>query len=246
MSLSSNINPIPTRVSVVIPVLNEEASLPQCLDSLGPPSDGFEVVVVDGGSTDLSRTVATRAGARLLCSEGRGRAVQLQLGAGSARGDVLLFLHADTRLPVGWLDAVLDVLDHERAILGGAFKRRFGGNSIWLHLTCVVADWRGLIWGCFLGDQAMFIRRSVFEALGGFRFLDSCEDLDLSFRLAAVGRTCLLSPPVYSSARRFDRRGPVRQTFRDLVTGLRFVAEQAPASALPKNFHSDPFSNPVL
>lgn len=244
--MSSTLNTTPPLVSVVIPALNEESSLPQCLGSLGRPEDGFEVVVVDGGSTDLTREIANRHGVRLLGSKVRSRAVQLQLGAGQARGDVLLFLHADTRMPPGWLAGLRARLDGDKSILGGAFKRRFDSGSAWLHLTCIVADWRGQLFGCFLGDQAMFIRSSVFHALGGFKLLDLCEDLDLSLRLAAAGRTCLLSPPVSSSARRFERRGPIRQTWRDLVTGLRFVAGGPPNGPRSPAIRARSLSTPII
>ncbi|MDE3085081.1 MAG: hypothetical protein KGJ37_07710, partial [Verrucomicrobiota bacterium] len=98
---------------------------------------------------------------------------------------------------------------------------------------CKLADWRGRLWGCFLGDQGIFVRSSVFRSLGGFRLLDKCEDLDFSLRLAKAGRTCALRTPVITSARRFEKRGAVRQTFIDLITAYRFIRSRRPESGPP-------------
>jgi rSAM/selenodomain-associated transferase 2 len=217
---------------VIVPAWNEEKNLPACLRSIGTAGPGLEVIVADGGSTDRTQTMAAGLGARVVVSPVRQRATQLDLAVQQARGDVLLFLHADTLLPAGWRTALCATLDAEAGVIGGAFSRRFDHPSWWLGCTSALADWRGRIWGCFLGDQAMFIRSAVFWSLGGFRPLDQCEDLDLSLRMSGAGRTRLLRDPVLSSGRRFLARGPFRQTWADFATAWRFISQRPPVLAL--------------
>ena len=222
------------RVSIVLPVWNEEARLGATLRSAGTPLAGVEVIVVDAASTDNTVAIARSHDARVVASPIRRRAEQMNLGVQHATGDWLLFLHADTLLPAGWFAALTQACTEEPRLAGGAFRRRFDRRSPWLWLTCRMADWRGRRWGLFLGDQAMFARAAVFWELGGFDPAARCEDLDFSWRLARRGRTRLLSPVVWSSGRRFDARGPVAQTGADLLTAWRCLREtRSSASAVP-------------
>ena len=223
-----------TRVSVIVPAWNEEASLAATLRSVGTPLAGVEVIVVDAASTDATVAVARAHDARVVASPVRRRAEQLNFGVQHATGEVLLFLHADTLLPAGWRADLLESFGADPQLAGGAYRRRFDRWSLWLRLTCRLADWRGRRWGLFLGDQAMFVRAGVFWALGGFRPEARCEDLDFSWRLARHGRTRLLSPMVLSSGRRFAARGPVAQTCADLITAWRCLREaSAPTEVEP-------------
>lgn len=210
-------------ISVIVPVWNEADNLPACLATIGPPGPEVEVIVVDAGSRDGSAAIAHAAGATVLNSGFRQRAAQMNAGAAHATGEFLLFLHADTCLPPEWRATLRRALEGNADVLGGGFRRRFEGGSFVLRITCRLAAWRGTLCGWFLGDQAMFVRREAFDALGGFKPFQRCEDLDFSIRLSRRGRTCVLPATVQTSSRRFQAYGPVRQTIRDLITATRFI-----------------------
>ena len=198
-------------ISVIVPTLDEEDKIESCLERLAWPQHAgrFEVIVVDGGSRDRTRELAA-AHARVLESE-RGRGVQMNAGARAARGEVLLFLHADTRLAGGSLTAVAQVLEDDRVVGGGFTKLyRDGGWLLGLvarGLNSIRSRWLRH----FVGTQAIFVRKRVFDTLGGYRPLRFLEDVDFSDRLRRAGRVALVDLPVEVSARRYQRRGLLRQ-----------------------------------
>ncbi len=197
-------------ISVVVPVLDEQERLPWVLRDLA--REGLEdVVVVDGGSRDRTVEIAREAGARLV-SAGRGRARQLNAGAAVARGGVLLFLHADTRLPEG-VGARIEAALADGTVAAGAFRTRTvnDGPPSWVDPVLRLADLRASYTRLPYGDQAIFARRSAFEAVGGFPEQPLFEDLELSRRLWTVGRVRVLPEEVRVSGRRFVRR-PVAST----------------------------------
>ena len=220
-------------ISIIIPTWNEESELPACLQSIGELTSMGEVILCDGGSSDRTREIATAAGARVLNSPRRQRGVQLNHAAREARGEVLLFLHADTQLPSGWWSDLQSLFSRHPQIIGGAFKRRFDHPSLWLRITSWLADWRGRIWGTYYGDQAMFVRISAFRELGGFHHLDRCEDLDLALRMANVGPTRMIKRAVKSSGRRFLKHGPIRQTWMDFLVAREFIRTHPQESDRP-------------
>ena len=212
-----------SKISVIIPTLNEAENLEPALKRLGGAD---EVIVADGGSRDETQKVALRFETDWVdCSNATGRARQLNQGANRASGDILLFLHADTLLPAEGIADLRKTFHNDKEVIGGAFRRFFDSDSRYLKWTCRLANWRGQSWGVFLGDQAIFVRSKVFFAMGGFREdLPYGEDLDFSLRLRQEGRVVLLSPPVLSSARRFDPpSGPLQQTLKDLLLTLRLI-----------------------
>lgn len=194
--------------SVIIPALNEAERLGATLDSIAAQGEtDLEVLVVDGGSTDATAALAIRGGARVLTSP-PGRARQMNAGAAAATGDVLLFLHADTLLPPDGLARIREALTRHEAE-AGAFRLAFDRWTPLLRFysACTRLHRPGL---CF-GDRALFVRRNVFEAIGGYAPLPIFEDLDIVRRLYRRGRFRFLSAYVTTAARRFERQGPLRQ-----------------------------------
>lgn len=194
-------------VSIVVPVLDEACGLVAFLEALQPlRSRGHEIVVADGGSGDGSPGVAEAFADRVVLTK-RGRAVQMNAGAAVAVGDALLFLHADTRLPA----------DADRLMLGalggacwGRFDVRIEGRSRALPVIAAAMNLRSRLTGIATGDQAMFMRREVFERLGGFAPIALMEDIEMSRRLRRVGAPACLNSRVITSGRRWDSHGALR------------------------------------
>lgn len=213
--------PLPS-IGVVIPVFNDAAALDQLLNQLLLQWDPSDICVVNGGSADNSAEVARKAGVRLVHTSGPCRARQLNQGAASLERDGYWFLHADALPPRLAKEKIQDAF--ARGFAGGAFRRRFETQSKTLAFTCWLADLRGHWFGWFLGDQGIFASRRAFERVGGFPDLPIFEDLELSRSLAREGKTILLSPTLRTSARRFSRRGPGRQTLADLLLTLKYLS----------------------
>jgi len=196
------------RISIIVPTYNEAAALPGFLEELEPLVEAApaatELVLVDGGSDDGTVGIARRAGWPIRVTE-RGRAVQMNAGARQADGDLLLFLHVDTRLPAGALDRV------GRAVAGGAlggwFDVRLDSDRPLLRLIGRLITWRSRLTRVASGDQAIFIRREAFEELGGYAPVPLFEDLDLCRRMKRAGPVISIDTPVVTSCRRWERWG---------------------------------------
>jgi len=202
----------PSLISIIIPALNEENAIGPTLQRVGAQADPFEVLVVDGGSDDRTRDRARSAGATVLQAP-KGRAAQMSHGAQHASGDIFLFLHADTLLPPNGLALIRRTLTDPNAS-SGTFRLQFDEPTLLLrfYAWCTHLPWIRL---CF-GDRGQFVRRSVFEAVGGFPDWPIFEDLELAARLHDHGGFRFLDAAVTTSARRFQRQGPVRQQLRNL------------------------------
>jgi rSAM/selenodomain-associated transferase 2 len=201
------------QIVVLIPALAEAESIPRTVESAREP--GVDVVVVDGGSRDGTRERARAAGARVL-GAAPGRARQLEAGRRAVEGDVLLFLHADTRLPSGFATAVREALA-DPDVVGGAFRLRFDRRTPALRLIEWGARVRGRLLALPYGDQGLFVRRTVLEALGGVPQVTIMEDLDLVHGMKQRGRLARLRLPVTTSARRYLERGVVRTFLRNVL-----------------------------
>jgi rSAM/selenodomain-associated transferase 2 len=198
-----------SRLSIVIPALDEAPNLARLLPELGRQCPGAEIVVVDGGSRDGSRAVvAGWPGVRWLASE-RGRARQMNAGARAATGDALLFLHADTRLPEGAAAAIAAALATP-GVVGGRFDVRFDRERGLYRTIARLMNARSRLTGICTGDQGIFVRRDAFEAVGGYPAIPLMEDIELSRRLRRRGRLAALPLRVTTSARKWEREGALR------------------------------------
>ncbi|MBW6505056.1 TIGR04283 family arsenosugar biosynthesis glycosyltransferase [bacterium] len=201
-------------ISIIIPTLNEEASVSRAIRSCreaGP----CEVIVVDGGSRDRTVVIA-RGEADAVIIAPRGRAAQMNAGAAVAGGGVLLFLHADTLLPQGSVHGVLGALQ-EPAVVGGAFRVRLAaspgaGRYVRgaLGITGRMIGARGAMSRSYSGDQAIFVRAEAFRAVGGYPEIPLMEDVELSRRMRRAGKTVLLPLRAETSGRRWEAWGPLR------------------------------------
>ncbi|HZP84130.1 MAG TPA: TIGR04283 family arsenosugar biosynthesis glycosyltransferase [Chthonomonadaceae bacterium] len=196
----------PNALSIIIPTLNEERGLLATLENVAACAPDAEVLIVDGGSTDATPELAAaflagREGWHLLHSE-RGRGRQMNFGAAAATGDVLLFLHADTHLPPDTPRLLASALQDPR-VLGGNFRIRFVPPSPVADLYTRIYNARSR-WRLFYGDSALWVRRAVFEELGGYPLERVMEDFALVLRLRKAGRLVCLPAVVESSARRFQ------------------------------------------
>ncbi len=213
------------RLSIIIPVLNEAAGIEAALRALALfRTRGIEVIVVDGGSSDGTLSLARPLADRVL-SAPRGRAAQMNAGATATTGDALLFLHADTRLPD---DADRLAVDGLKMRAWGRFDVRFDSGG-WLRLVALTMNLRSRLTGIATGDQAMFMTRAAFEAAGGFPPIALMEDVALSARLKRFGRPLCLSARVTSSGRRWRRHGLWRTILLMWRLRLRYFLGADPA-----------------
>ena len=221
------------KLSVIVPVLNEATGVPELCAHLMPYArQGVEVLLVDGGSEDGTAELVECLGFRLIRSP-RGRALQMNSGAATASGDVLLFLHADTRLPSGVLERL-----HSRVAKvhdWGRFDVRIEGRPAMLKLVAWLMNWRSRLTGIATGDQAMFMTRAAFDAVGGFSSQPLMEDIEMSSRLCRLARPLCLADRVVTSGRRWEQHGLWRTIF--LMWRLRWAYWRGvPASQLAKAY----------
>lgn len=209
-------------ISIVMPVLNEEAALPATLARTLDRKARFELIVVDGGSSDgtveLVEHVCRQDNRVTLLTAATGRARQMNAGALLATGDWLLFLHADTLLPALALTHIA-LLPPE--VQAGGFTHRFSGQASGLQLVSWLHNFR---WRCtrvVYGDQALFVRKSLFESLGGFPDTPRLEDLLFGEQLAAVTKPVLLQDAVITDSRKFEQAGVWTSLWRVLLILLR-------------------------
>jgi rSAM/selenodomain-associated transferase 2 len=196
-------------LSIIIPVLDEEAGIVECLDALVEyRKRGAEVIVVDGGSRDRTRELARPRADQTWISP-RGRAAQMNAGAARASGDVLLFLHADTRLPAFSDRSIFDGLRNS-GYVWGRFDVRIVGSSFALRFVSAAMNMRSRLTGIATGDQAMFVNRDAFAACGGFPDIPLMEDIALSHALKRIGPPLCLRAWVGTSGRRWEQHGVFR------------------------------------
>lgn len=215
-------------ISVIIPTLDEERTIMASL--LHTAALGFdELIVIDGGSLDQTPLLVesyrrntqppSQSPVRLVTAP-CGRARQMNEGAKASRGKILLFLHADTQLPRDAKTMIETALADQRMV-GGWFDVRFDPSSKWGTIISRAMNWRSRLSGIATGDQALFVRRSTFEQMGGFTDMPLMEDIEFSRRLKRKGRTAALTATVTTSFRRWEQHGPLRTIL--LMWILRFL-----------------------
>jgi rSAM/selenodomain-associated transferase 2 len=199
---------------VVIPVLDERTALEVALRCTRHP--GVERIVVDGGSSDQSPAAARALGAEQVIAAPRGRALQMEAGLRAAHGDVVLFLHADTRLDAGWFEELAAAVADPR-VAGGAFRLALDSG----HWRCRVWEagvaLRSRLLRLPYGDQGLFVRRPILIGAGGLAPTPIFEDLDLVALIRRHGRLALLATRAWTSPRRYERNGWLVQTARNLA-----------------------------
>lgn len=201
------------RVSVIIPVVNEAETIASCLAQFEGRQD-VEVVVVDGGSTDGTQAAVEASGlARMVVSPRAGRAAQMNYGASVTRGEVLLFLHADTHLPPGGLGMIADSAA-DPDVVGGRFRLGLSEDTWTFRAIAFLSTLRSRYLGITYGDQGIFARRSAFDAVGGFPARQIFEDSEFCSALSRQGRFVMLDGCVRSSTRRWRKWGVWRTVAR--------------------------------
>ena len=250
-------------ISVVMPAYNEEKALPNTLRALFTQQGDYEVIITDGGSTDRTCAIAESFGfidvagdrrrsslvsrrssdtsrdtlhvSRFTFHAPKGRASQMNAGAKQATGEWLLFLHADTILPPGAIHR-LNEMEADQTVQAGGFMHQFSGDDWRLKLISFLDNFRCIRSRIIYGDQALFVRRALFERLGGFPNRPILEDVAFCERLIAMTTPLLLSPPVVTDARKFLKMGVWRSFLRVLLIILH-VEFRLPV--LPSAFFQD-------
>jgi len=215
-------------ISVIIPTLNEAPRIAATIRQVA--ESGFtDIVVVDGGSTDGTPEIAasiasdiqrSALGTIRLVITSPGRGSQMNRGAAAATGEILLFLHADTTLAPG-AKASIEAAFHDPLVVGGRFDVQFDHASPWGRMISFFMNVRSRLTGIATGDQALFVRRAVFERLGGFAEIPLMEDVEFSRRLKRAGFTAALHDKVTTSFRRWEQQGPLRTIL--VMWALRFL-----------------------
>jgi rSAM/selenodomain-associated transferase 2 len=225
---------LPMKISVIVPVLNEEKTIEATLHAL-LRLQPHEIIVVDGGSDDGSREICRQLGA-LVLHAARGRARQMNHGARQASGEVLLFLHADTKLPDSAFADIAGALADPKCV-GGRFDVELEGSHWMLNVVGALINWRSRATKVGTGDQAIFVRREIFTRLGGYPEIDLMEDIALCRSLKRLGKIACLRSRVVTSARRWEKDGVWRTIIRMWTLKLLFFAGVSPARL--RQFYAD-------
>jgi rSAM/selenodomain-associated transferase 2 len=216
------------KISVVIPVLNERANLPAVVESVRSAIDAPEIIIVDGGSTDGSREWLSSLTGIHVIESARGKGFQQNAGGKNATGEVVLFLHADCRLRAGAGEQIAAAMSDARTA-GGCFTACWNPSTPALHVIAFGMNLRTVLFRRCYGDQAIFVRRSVFQQIGGFPDWPLFEDAYLVRRMKMAGRFRALGARVEMSSRRFEKTGILRGIFLVYFLQIGFLLGVPPA-----------------
>jgi rSAM/selenodomain-associated transferase 2 len=221
-------------ISVIIPILNEVDIIESSLSSLLNHRGDFEVIVSDGGSSDGTLNVVSRFPQVKQVISGSGRGRQMNEGAKLARGDIFLFLHADTYLPPSALQ-IIEAVMSESSVAGGSFCINFDQHNLLLRVYSFLSQINHILFT--YGDQGLFLRCNTFRAIGGFKDIPIMEDVEIQVRLRSIGKFVKIREPVVTSARRFIKHGIIRQQI--LNTALVFLYHLGVSPSDLKRFYGD-------
>ena len=223
--LSPDVFPLASKISVIMPVLNEADRIQTAIQTARSEPEVEEIIVVDGGSLDTTLQQAQQAGATVI-SGPRGRGHQVCAGVPLATGDAILVLHADTALATGAAKRMLRALKANPSMAGGAFEMEFSSRSLMLGLVARLNNWRARWCGISFGDQGQFFRRDALKKMGGFPDMMLMEDVELSLRLKRFGRPLFVRRGVCVSQRRWVRRGVMKNAWRVVTLFLHYLIER--------------------
>jgi rSAM/selenodomain-associated transferase 2 len=213
------------KISIIIPAINEAGNIKKAIATT-QANLNIEVIVVDGGSSDDTVAIAQSLNVKVISSS-PGRAMQMNAGAVAASGDILLFLHADTRLPTGFDEMICTALQQPGTV-AGAFKLRIDASLLSLRWVEWGVNLRSHFYQMPYGDQAIFLTKAVFQQIGNFPELPIMEDFELMRRLKAKGRIAIISTPVVTSARRWLQKGVFKTTLLNQIVIIAYLLGVSP------------------
>jgi rSAM/selenodomain-associated transferase 2 len=220
------------KISIIIPTLNEAGNLKAAIltvdntNATNQHSTNIEVIVVDGGSQDDTVAIGQSSGVKVILSD-PGRATQMNAGALAAKGEILVFLHADTRLPAGF-DAMIRTALQQPGTVAGAFALRIDASLGGLRWVEKGVNWRSHLLQMPYGDQAIFLTKAVFQQIGGFPELPIMEDFELIRRLKLIGKITIISTPVVTSPRRWLQKGVIQTTLLNQIVIIAYLLGVSP------------------
>jgi rSAM/selenodomain-associated transferase 2 len=206
-------------ISVIIPTLNEAAYIGKCIEAIRREDDRIEIIVADGGSIDNTKEIAAGYKKVINVDSEKGRGLQMNMGAAASSCDMLLFLHADTTIESGWSQSILSALD-DPSVIGGAFTFAVNDHSWKYRLVEAWVKMRCNLFNLPYGDQAVFIKKSTFEMISGYRNIPLMEDVDLIDRMKKAGRISILDKKAFTSERRWKKKGLIKTAAINQITML--------------------------
>jgi rSAM/selenodomain-associated transferase 2 len=225
--MTANVGSYPknTQISIIIPTLNEADNIQETINII-QCSNNVEIIVVDGGSEDKTLLIAKSLDIKVIISP-PGRANQMNAGAMVASGEILLFLHADTRLPTNFDEMIRTTLA-KPGIVAGAFALQINSPHWGLRLVEFGVKWRSHLWQMPYGDQAIFLTKDVFQQVGNFPQMPIMEDFELMRKLKSMGKIYLLPTPVITSPRRWLKRGILQTTILNQIIVIAYLLGISP------------------
>lgn len=211
---NENLVQAPMVISIIIPALNEEGYIGTTLEHLSTLKGNFEIIVVDGGSRDNTLAIINQYPVVKALSSEKGRAAQMNRGALNAHGEIVLFLHADTYLPPDAYMRIVEYLENPNHV-GGSFYLTFDKKHILLKFYSWCSRWSAEFFT--YGDHAIFVKKEVFQKIGGYKQLSFMEDGEIQKRLRKAGKFKKLKCAVLTSARRFEKVGVLKQLLIDVL-----------------------------